>query len=83
LLDFSSDIIVVWGINCTYGNISTEYPSGGLCSGAPMYLDASYNSNDISGTKLVGTFKNKYVSGFVLSGNIWFNLVTIAGVSQY
>lgn len=83
LLDFSSNIIILWGINCTYGDISADYPAGGLCSGAPTYLDASYNSNVNTGTSLVGTFTNKTTSGFVVSGNIWYNIVTIAGVTQY
>jgi len=83
LLDFSSNIIILWGINCTYGDISPDYPAGGKCSEAPTYLDASYNSSDNVGTQLVGTFTNKTTSGFVLSGNIWYNVVTIAGVTQY
>jgi hypothetical protein len=82
-LDFSSNILLVWGIGCTYGDISPDYASGGLCSAAPTYLDASYNSSINSGTKLVGTFTNKTTSGFVVSGNIWYNLVTIAGFTQY
>lgn len=84
LLDFSSNILLVWGIGCTYGDISPYYAAGGLCSAAPTYLDASYDSTDFeTGTKLVGTFTNKTTSGFVVSGNIWYNLVTIAGVTQY
>jgi hypothetical protein len=83
-LDFSSNIILVFGIGCTYGNISSYWPAGGLCSEAPTYLDASYDSTNFeANTKLVGTFTNKATSGFVVSGNIWYNLVTIAGVTQY